>query len=216
VRWTEDEIRIVVDDSVAEIAPIHAVEAAVREAFETWIAEADLPMDFTVEPGGCGEPGHHGDKGENCVMACASCVPHGDDAGARALVSAVNETGRIVDADIVLFTDAGEWSVGNKPGALSLGPVLLHEVGHVLGLGHSEIPEARMYSTMSTGEQENGSAPLHDDDIQGAVALYPARAAEIETAGCGGRCAAASGAPGGLAGCLLFAIAALLLVLRRR
>jgi len=216
VRWTEDEVRFVVDDSVAEIAPVHAVEAALREACETWIAAADLPLDFTVELGDCGKPGYHGDDDENCVMACDSCVEHDQDVGARALVSAVLETGRIVDADIVLFTDAGEWSIGNKPGALPLRRVLLHEIGHVLGLGHSEIPEARMYSTISTGEQEDDSIPLHEDDIQGATSLYPEQAPGIDTAGCGWRCAAATGAPGGLAGCLLFVSAAFIICIRRR
>jgi hypothetical protein len=216
VRWNKDEIRIVVDDSVAAIAPVSAVRNTVRRAFETWIGEADLPMDFTVVQGSCGELGYHGEKdGENCVMACESCVPHGEDVGAKALVSHVLETGEIVDADIVLFSDAGDWSLGHAPGAISLEDVMLHEIGHVLGLGHSDIPEARMFSSISSPDQHD-ELPLHDDDVQGAGSLYPERAPEITTAGCGWRCSAASGTPGGIAGCLLFVVAAVLLGLRRR
>jgi len=215
VRWSRDEVRIVVDESVSAIAPVHAVEAVITEAFETWTVEADLPIDFAVERGACGEPGYSGDESENCVMACYDCVPHGEDTGAKAVVSHVLETGEIVDADIVFFIDAGEWTLGHEPGAISVGDVALHEVGHVLGLAHSDVPDARMYSSLNTSEPTAASA-LHSDDIEGAAALYPAQAPDLTTAGCGWRCTAASGAPGGAAGCLLFAAASILLGLRRR
>lgn len=216
VRWTAGEIRVVVDDSISAIGPVHAVEAIVAAAFETWIAEAELPMDFTVELGSCGDPGYHPDQqNTNCVMACTDCVAHGEDVGARALVSHVLETGEIVDADIVFFSDSGTWTLGHEPGAISVKDVALHEIGHVLGLGHSEVAEARMFASMSVDDAGGGPA-LHADDVVGAGALYPTDETAIETAGCGWRCTAASGAPSGLAGCLLFAAALALLRLRRR
>ena len=45
---------------------------------------------------------------------------------------------------------------------------LAHELGHVLGLGHSSVQGALMYFSISTTE-----ARLHQDDIDGIRHLYP-------------------------------------------
>lgn len=44
----------------------------------------------------------------------------------------------------------------------------LHEIGHLLGLGHSSIREAVMFPYTNAGEIKD----LHEDDIQGVKALY--------------------------------------------
>ncbi|KAK8497454.1 hypothetical protein V6N12_016978 [Hibiscus sabdariffa] len=65
--------------------------------------------------------------------------------------------------------DAEEpWSVMPDPGAYHLETLALHEIGHLLGLGHSSIQGAIMYPTFSLGESKG----LHGDDIQGINALY--------------------------------------------
>ncbi|KAK8717070.1 hypothetical protein V6N13_044351 [Hibiscus sabdariffa] len=65
--------------------------------------------------------------------------------------------------------DADEqWSVIANPAAFHLETLALHEIGHLLGLGHSSIEGAIMYPTFSPGESKG----LHGDDIQGIKALY--------------------------------------------
>ncbi|GLT71392.1 hypothetical protein SLA2020_434160 [Shorea laevis] len=65
--------------------------------------------------------------------------------------------------------DADEsWSVGARAGAFDLQTVALHEIGHLLGLGHSEVEGAIMYAGISAGVTKG----LHADDIQGIKALY--------------------------------------------
>ncbi|XP_057812408.1 metalloendoproteinase 3-MMP-like [Salvia miltiorrhiza] len=65
--------------------------------------------------------------------------------------------------------DADEqWSIGPVTGAFDLETVALHEIGHLLGLGHSSVEAAIMYSGIGAGEIKN----LHADDIQGIRALY--------------------------------------------
>jgi len=44
--------------------------------------------------------------------------------------------------------------------------VILHELGHSIGLNHSNLPEAIMAPYLTTSEH------LHEDDIEGAKALY--------------------------------------------
>ncbi|KAM5581537.1 metalloendoproteinase 3-MMP-like [Rosa sericea] len=69
-----------------------------------------------------------------------------------------------------LHYDADEtWSVGAKPGAIDIESVGLHEIGHLLGLGHSSVEEAIMYPTIPEGVAHKS---LHEDDIQGIKALY--------------------------------------------
>lgn len=53
----------------------------------------------------------------------------------------------------------------------SLEVILAHEIGHVLGLGHSQDPKALMYFNLS-GKK---STALSQDDMNGASYLYPAQ-----------------------------------------
>ncbi|XP_047949297.1 metalloendoproteinase 3-MMP-like [Salvia hispanica] len=65
--------------------------------------------------------------------------------------------------------DADErWSIGAVEGAFDLESVALHEIGHLLGLGHSSVNAAIMYSGIGAGLTKG----LHADDIAGIRALY--------------------------------------------
>nr|GEV15132.1 metalloendoproteinase 1-like [Tanacetum cinerariifolium] len=67
--------------------------------------------------------------------------------------------------------DAAEtWSVGPGPvpDTIDLQTVALHEIGHLLGLGHSEDENAIMWSSIPSGSLKG----LNADDILGVKALY--------------------------------------------
>ena len=65
--------------------------------------------------------------------------------------------------------DADElFAVGAQAGAFDLQTVALHEIGHLLGLGHTDDQKAIMYPTIAQGVTKG----LGNDDIAGIKALY--------------------------------------------
>ncbi|XP_051117811.1 metalloendoproteinase 5-MMP-like [Andrographis paniculata] len=65
--------------------------------------------------------------------------------------------------------DADEnWVIGAIQGGYDLETVAIHEIGHLLGLGHSQVPAAIMFPNIDSGITKG----LHNDDIQGIRALY--------------------------------------------
>ncbi|HXI03179.1 MAG TPA: matrixin family metalloprotease, partial [Candidatus Saccharimonadales bacterium] len=90
----------------------------------------------------------------------------------------VNDTtgpaaGLIRNADIVLNGNELTWTTdpASDPNAFDVETVVTHEAGHVLGLEHSPVMGATMYSRLSAGTVSQIS--LADDDIYGACAIYP-------------------------------------------
>lgn len=75
----------------------------------------------------------------------------------------------IDEADMAVNTSFG-WSLGctQQPGLVDLQTVLLHENGHVAGLGHTNVAGATMYPSYTTAD-----CTLAADDIAGLQALYP-------------------------------------------
>ena len=71
---------------------------------------------------------------------------------------------RIYAADIVLNSNASLWA------ALTVQAIATHEIGHAIGLDHSEKPSSMMYAT-PYHDTVYGQW-LHDDDVDGVVALY--------------------------------------------
>ncbi len=214
VRWTVTEIPIVLDTSLASLGSQQEVEQVIIEAFDEWVDGADLPFEFSFTRGECGEPGYRqGEDNENCVLARDDYWMSEDDAGATAVVSHGAMSGNIFDADIVFNSSIGTWSTDGTPGTLDFRGAVLHEVGHLLGLKHSEVEEARMAPMLSV--DENVGHGLHSDDIDGAYAVYTDWEGDddLDTVQCNILGAAASGSSSGW---LTFTLIALFFWWRRR
>jgi hypothetical protein len=88
---------------------------------------------------------------------------------------------RIVEADIYLNADGFSWSDSPEEGSVTLEPVLLHELGHVLGLLHpcgDEAPsvpacveDPTFDVVMNPAYSAERTTPT-DDDLAGICALY--------------------------------------------
>ncbi|XP_058076861.1 metalloendoproteinase 3-MMP-like [Magnolia sinica] len=66
--------------------------------------------------------------------------------------------------------DADEkWGTNQASDAFDVESVAVHEIGHLLGLGHSSVGGAIMYPSISMGVRK---VNLHGDDVQGIKTLY--------------------------------------------
>lgn len=135
----------------------------VRQAFDVWAAV--IPLTFTEFSGsGVAEfliswvTGEHGDgnpfDGPGHTLAHAYFPPP------------INPHPGL--AGDVHFDDAETWATSHGGGNIDLLSVAIHELGHALGLRHSNVPEAIMYPTYSGIKRD-----LANDDITGIQSIYP-------------------------------------------
>ena len=171
IRWNKTVVEIVLDDSLKGLASKAEIEAEVSESFKLWEKGAALPVTFELIWDTCDEVK---DDGNNCIFACEhkpDCYARPEEKGGTTYLNISPSTGSITDADIVLNADDWEWDVnGNLPEGLAFDRVLSHEIGHLLGIDHSEEKEAIMYASLSISNKETPA--LHDDDVAAGETLY--------------------------------------------
>lgn len=193
LQWPMRCVRYVVHEDGTDAFPQNSDDtigdealSLIRASFQTWSEAGTDCSHFTLEYGGLTETGEaefDSDGGyegnENVVAFHDDSWPYSGSSAAYSLtsVSYSTETGDIEDADIEVNTanydvaDLEMSRVGEDEPPLDLRNSLTHEVGHFLGLAHSDEPEATMYGRAPLGEIEKRT--LHEDDIGGLCAAYP-------------------------------------------
>jgi len=171
VRWHRQEIEVVLDHSLRLLGDSEKIELLVIDAFDEWVDEAGLSVEFVFVKGECEKAFVPNGRNENCVRVQEYESTGQDDHGAMTFVTHGYESGEIYDADIMVNSEAGLWRTGNGEGIYSLRAALLHEVGHFLGMAHSDVDEACMAPVIRP-DDEAGDDGLYADDINGAAVLY--------------------------------------------
>jgi hypothetical protein len=81
------------------------------------------------------------------------------------------DTGEILDVDVEVNAEFFELTTRLADPRTDIQNALAHEVGHLVGLDHSERSNATMWRTAEDGETDKRS--LSQDDIDGICSLYP-------------------------------------------
>ena len=114
--------------------------------------------------------GDGADDGVNEVIVHTTDWPTELEPGAVAHTVLYLAGTQIVEADVHVNAKDWTFAVGDVLGDLDLRSVLTHELGHVLGIGHSTDPRATMSAGLPPGI---AARSLEDDDVAAVCALYP-------------------------------------------
>jgi hypothetical protein len=156
--------------------PTSAIEPAIREGANAWPLQSGASFAFTFA--GYSSQTTNTNDGINLVM-----FRNAASGSALATTYSWFSGTRIIDADIV-FWDGGFQFVTGTTGcsnAFFIEDIATHEFGHALGLGHSTVPTATMYPSISPCSQQ--SRTLDPDDIAGILSLYPPRTPPVPPTG---------------------------------
>lgn len=141
--------------------------AAAQNAMNTWTNASCSTFAYTYDDRVC-ETTSAQPNGVNCISWNPGSHP--DDALAVSTWWFHNNT--IIETDIVLYDGNVSWSTSPSWDQFDVESVILHELGHSLGLAHNSAdPAIVMYPYISPAQIRRS---LHSDDRAGVCALYPA------------------------------------------
>jgi len=198
VKWNRLPVRyFVTDRGTAGVTAAQFRDAAAR-AFGSWQGVASASVSATFAGFTSAEPGDEDnqntlgfDSRPDLARVLASTSYFVDDT-----------TGEILEADI-FFNSVFPWSVSasGESGRYDLESIILHETGHLFGLGHSSLGETELIAgggrrviaaeavmfpiAFSTGIVKNRTPRA--DDVAGLSQIYPSQARASETGSLTGR-----------------------------
>lgn len=182
IRWNSFPIRYFVTNRDVPGVTAPQLQQAIDRAFHTWQAVPNLGLSSQF----VGFSGMTPSSGDGANVIGFEDHPELDRVLGATSFTLDTVTGEILESDIFLNT-AFPWSVadGGEAGKQDVESIVLHELGHVHGLGHSAIGETELMagggrrvigegSIMFPIAFTAGSAnrALHPDDIAGISDIY--------------------------------------------
>jgi hypothetical protein len=185
LKWSRVPVRWFATDRGVPGVSASAFQSAVARAFATWEAVPTATISFQFAGFVGAEPFEDDDLS---VLGFQNEPELERVLGATGFV-VDTLTGELLESD-VFFNSAFPWSTSaaGDPAATDLQSVALHEIGHLIGLGHSMIGEtelrpdggrrvlgtAAVMFPISFGRGSIQDRVLQPDDIAGVSDLYPA------------------------------------------
>lgn len=198
LKWSATPVRWFATDRAAPGVTSAEFQAAMARAFATWEAVPSATISFQFG----GLTGADPFEDDNRSVLGFQDRPDLERVlGATGFVVDVL-TGEIVESDI-FFNSTFEWSTASAgfAGRFDLESTAVHEIGHLLGLGHSALGETELIPTggrrvlassavmfpISLGRGNTADRELQPDDIAGVSDLYPAGNHRANTGAARGR-----------------------------
>jgi MYXO-CTERM domain-containing protein len=222
------------DGSRADNISYEAMRQIVDTAFQTWISAdcgGTMPA-VAIENYGaieCADREYNSDQANaNVFMFRDADWPYenAQDTLALTTITFNVDTGEIYDADVEVNSFDANLTVDDVDVVADLPSIITHEVGHFLGLSHSNVRAATMRPGYNPGD--TGLRTLDADDVMGVCALFPTSGAQpaecdprhgfsrqcaVTETGC---CAVQGTRPRSSAPLALLALGAALVAVRRR
>ena len=186
IRWNNFPIRYFVTNRDVPAVTAPQLQQAIERAFHTWQAVPNLGLSSQF----VGFSGMTPSNADGANVIGFEDHPELDRVLGATSFTLDTVTGEILESDIFLNT-AFPWSVadGGEPGKQDVESIVLHELGHVHGLGHSALGETELLAGGGRRVIGEGSImfpiaftagsvnrALHPDDVSGISDIYGAPA----------------------------------------
>ena len=177
IRWQESCFHYSIHEeglSGIDAADLHD---SIRASFDAW-EDVDCSYFYFVETddAACDDIGYVDDTGNMNLLVFRTEnweVDRDHDSSAIALTTTSWDdlSGRLLDADIEFNAEYFKFGVDGASNLVDIQNTATHEIGHMIGLDHTDQSGATMYPTAGTGDVDKRS--LSSDDENGLCDLYP-------------------------------------------
>jgi hypothetical protein len=170
LRWTALPMKFTIHQAAANGVSASATQSAIRASYTTW-SSVSCSYFTSKDLGVVNLP--QGDENDNInTHSFLSSWPSSYDNNALGITWTHYDasSGKIFDAD-AHYNPKYTWSTTGSLSAIDVQSVVTHEIGHQLGLDHSNDQNATMF--YATGNGDTSQRSLAADDLAGLCHLYP-------------------------------------------